>query len=61
MRTYRTGFIAAIVGNILLVVVVLGLWVHYRVGSTPRAAETNAATPPPPRFWPFLLFATGGS
>src|SRR5215472_5760799 len=48
MRTYRTGFIAAIVGNILLVVVVLGLWVHYRVGSTPRAAETNAATPQPP-------------
>ena len=48
MRTYRTGFIAAIVGNILLVVVVLGLWVHYRVGSTPRAAKTNAATPQPP-------------
>jgi Cu(I)/Ag(I) efflux system membrane fusion protein/cobalt-zinc-cadmium efflux system membrane fusion protein len=48
MRTYRTGFIAAIVGNILLVVVVLGLWVHYRVGSTPGAAKTNAATPQPP-------------
>jgi Cu(I)/Ag(I) efflux system membrane fusion protein/cobalt-zinc-cadmium efflux system membrane fusion protein len=44
MKTYRTGFIAAILGNVILIALVVGLWLHYRLGSTPRAAETKSAT-----------------
>src|SRR3984893_8772358 len=31
MKTYRTGFFLALVGNIVLAVVLIGLWFHYRV------------------------------
>jgi Cu(I)/Ag(I) efflux system membrane fusion protein/cobalt-zinc-cadmium efflux system membrane fusion protein len=30
MKTYRTGFLLAIVGNIVFAVVLAGLWIHYR-------------------------------
>jgi hypothetical protein len=30
MKTYRTGFLLALVGNIILAVVLVGLWLHYR-------------------------------
>jgi RND family efflux transporter MFP subunit len=39
MKTYRTGFFLALVGNIVLAVVLVGLWFHYRV---PKPAA-NAA------------------
>ncbi len=35
MKTYRTGFLLAVIGNILLALIVAGLWWHYR---TPKAA-----------------------
>ncbi len=38
MRAYRTGFLLAVVGNILLLAVVAGLWWHYR---TPRATDSE--------------------
>src|SRR6202022_2188331 len=30
MKTYRTGFLLALVGNIVLAVVLVGLWLYYR-------------------------------
>src|SRR3984893_8132650 len=39
MKTYRTGFFLALVGNIALAVVLVGLWFHYRV---PRPAANVA-------------------
>ena len=54
MKTYRTGFLLALVGNIVFVVVLAGLWLHYR-GAKPAAdivpqtltstAQASAATP----------------
>jgi RND family efflux transporter MFP subunit len=41
MKTYRTGFLLAIVGNIVFAVVLAGLWIHYR-GIKP---EPNTAPP----------------
>jgi RND family efflux transporter MFP subunit len=55
MKTYRTGFVLALFGNIMLVVVLAGLWLHYRgikpapetVLQTPTStAEVSQATPP---------------
>jgi RND family efflux transporter MFP subunit len=56
MKTYRTGFLLAIVGNIVFAVVLAGLWLHYRGAKlapnmalqTPASmAETlQDATPP---------------
>jgi RND family efflux transporter MFP subunit len=31
MKTYRTSFLLALVGNIVLAVILVGLWLHYRV------------------------------
>lgn len=56
MKTYRTGFLLALVGNILLATVLVGLWLHYRRAKpaadmalqTPSStAEVPTATPPP--------------
>ncbi len=56
MKTYRTGFLLALVCNIVLAVVLVGLWLHYRrakpaaemVVQTPTAtAEASTATSPP--------------
>jgi RND family efflux transporter MFP subunit len=56
MKTYRTGFFLALVGNIMLAVVLAGLWLHFRgikpapdmVFQTPTATAeaSQAATPP---------------
>ncbi|HEX5423262.1 MAG TPA: efflux RND transporter periplasmic adaptor subunit [Candidatus Acidoferrales bacterium] len=43
MKTYRTGFIAALFVNIILVALVVGVWLHYRGGSTSKAETTSAA------------------
>jgi hypothetical protein len=42
-RGKAAGFIAALLGNILLIAVLVGLWLHYRAGSGPTAARPNAA------------------
>ncbi|HKV63298.1 MAG TPA: efflux RND transporter periplasmic adaptor subunit [Candidatus Acidoferrum sp.] len=53
MKTYRTGFALAVAGNILLAVVLVGLWLHYRATkSTSNAESQNAATPAPQVFVP---------
>ena len=66
MKTYRTGFLVALVGNILLIGVVAGLWSHYRTpratasqpskqeGSTPEAASNPSAAPPAPAETPLV-------
>src|SRR6267154_2615806 len=41
MRTYRTGFLLALIGNIVLAAVLAGLWWHYRVGEPVMRAETS--------------------
>src|SRR5882672_12792694 len=43
MRTYRTGFLLALIGNIVLVAVLAGLWWHSRVGEPVIRAETPLA------------------
>jgi RND family efflux transporter MFP subunit len=41
MKTYRTGFLLALIGNIVLVVVLVGLWLHYRAAKPMADAETK--------------------
>jgi RND family efflux transporter MFP subunit len=57
MKSYRTGFLLALFGNIMLAVVLAGLWLHYRgikpepgmVLQTPTpTAEVSRAVAPPP-------------
>jgi len=43
MKTYRTGFLLAVVGNIVLAVVLVGLWFHYRTSKPMADAETTKA------------------
>jgi Cu(I)/Ag(I) efflux system membrane fusion protein/cobalt-zinc-cadmium efflux system membrane fusion protein len=43
MKTYRTGFLLALVGNIVLAVVLVGLWFHYRSAKPMADAETTKA------------------
>ena len=45
MKTYRTGFLLALVGNIVLAVVLVGLWFHYRV-PTPAVNVARQMTGP---------------
>ena len=42
MKTYRTGFLLAVAANIALVVIVAGLWWHYRPQKPSMAAEPQA-------------------
>ena len=46
MKTYRTGFLLAIVGNIVFAVVLAGLWLHYRGAKLApnMALQTPAST-----------------
>jgi Cu(I)/Ag(I) efflux system membrane fusion protein/cobalt-zinc-cadmium efflux system membrane fusion protein len=60
MKTFRTGFLLALIGNILLVAVVVGLWLHYRtpkpmtqadmkqMNSSPQDSTVGAAAAPSP-------------
>jgi RND family efflux transporter MFP subunit len=41
MNTYRTGFLAALIGNIVLAVVLVGLWLHYRAAKPMSDMETK--------------------
>jgi RND family efflux transporter MFP subunit len=43
MKAYRTGFLLALVGNIVLAVFLVGLWLHYRVAK-PMAKMENKAS-----------------
>src|SRR5882672_2838303 len=43
MKTYRTGFLLALIGNIVLAAVLAGLWWHSRVGEPVMRAETPSA------------------
>jgi RND family efflux transporter MFP subunit len=43
MKTYRTGFLLAVIGNIVLVGILAGLWWHDRVGEPVIRAETPSA------------------
>jgi Cu(I)/Ag(I) efflux system membrane fusion protein/cobalt-zinc-cadmium efflux system membrane fusion protein len=42
MKTYRTGFLLALVGNVVLIGVLAGFWLHFRAG------KTNASESPQP-------------
>ena len=44
MKTYRVGFWLAVIGNFLLAIVVIGLWLHYRAAKS-EAGSQNAASP----------------
>jgi RND family efflux transporter MFP subunit len=59
MRTYRTGFLLAVIGNFLFAIVLVGLWFHYHTPKPMTAVETPsvnyapqgsvaASMPPPP-------------
>jgi hypothetical protein len=41
MKTYRTGFLLALIGNIALVVVLVGLWLHSRAAKPIAVSETK--------------------
>ncbi len=41
MKTYRTGFLLALIGNIALAVVLVGLWLHYRAAKPMADGETR--------------------
>src|SRR5260370_6361983 len=43
MKTYRTGFLLALIGNIVLAVVLVGLWLHYRGAKPLRGSESKKA------------------
>src|SRR5437667_7540163 len=59
MKTYRIGFLLALVGNVVLAAVLFGLWLHYRTAksmpngeakasnSTAQDSMANSMAPPP--------------
>jgi Cu(I)/Ag(I) efflux system membrane fusion protein/cobalt-zinc-cadmium efflux system membrane fusion protein len=47
MKTFRTGFLLALVGNILLVAAIVGLWLHYRTPKPMADAEMKQVSSPP--------------
>jgi RND family efflux transporter MFP subunit len=44
MKTYRTGFLLALIGNIALAAVLVGLWLHYRAAKPMSDAQTKRVT-----------------
>src|SRR5260370_14804752 len=42
-KTYRIGFLAALMGNVVLGVVLVGLWLHYRAVKPMAVSETKMA------------------
>ena len=40
MKTYRTGFLLAVIGNVLFAIVLVGLWFHYHAAKPMPDAET---------------------
>lgn len=45
MKTYRMGFMLALIGNIVLVAVLVGLWLHFRAAKPMANAETKPPNP----------------
>ncbi len=43
MKTYRAGFLLALIGNIVLAVVLVGLWLHYRAAKPLPGSESKKA------------------
>src|SRR6266403_1540765 len=43
MKTYRLGFLLSLIGNIVLTVALVGLWLHYRAAKPMAGAETKTA------------------
>src|SRR5258706_7345562 len=43
MKTYRIGFLAALIGNVVLGIVLVGLWLHYRAVKPMAVSETKMA------------------
>ena len=43
MKTYRTGFLLALIGNILFAAILIGLWLHYRAAKPMTDAGTKPA------------------
>src|SRR5258707_11995263 len=41
MKTYRIGFLVALIGNVVLGVVLVGLWMHYRAVKPMAVTETK--------------------
>jgi RND family efflux transporter MFP subunit len=41
MKTFRTGFLLALIGNIVLAVILIGFWLHYRSVKPVSNAETK--------------------
>ena len=41
MKTYRVGFLLALIGNIVLALVLAGLWLHYRAAKPMTDSETK--------------------
>src|SRR5260370_5582883 len=46
MKTYRTGFLLALIGNVVLAAVLFGLWLHYRAVKPMADSETKNASSP---------------
>jgi len=45
MNNYRNGFVLALIANVVLVLMVAGLWWHFRTPKPTMAPESMAATP----------------
>jgi RND family efflux transporter MFP subunit len=43
MKTYRTGFLLAVIGNVLLAIALVGLWLHYRASKPMADAQIKQA------------------
>src|SRR6202158_389964 len=41
MKTFRTGFLLALIGNIVLAVILVGFWLHYRSVKPVSNADTK--------------------
>jgi RND family efflux transporter MFP subunit len=41
VKTFRTGFLLTLIGNIVLAVVLIGLWLHYRAAKPTANSETK--------------------
>ncbi|HEX4076694.1 MAG TPA: efflux RND transporter periplasmic adaptor subunit [Candidatus Acidoferrales bacterium] len=49
MKSYRTGFWLALIGNIVLVLVLAGLWLHYHAANSASQAESQNASSASPQ------------
>jgi Cu(I)/Ag(I) efflux system membrane fusion protein/cobalt-zinc-cadmium efflux system membrane fusion protein len=47
MKTYRTGFLLAVIGNFLFAIVLVGLWFHYHAAPPMTAVETPSVDSTP--------------